>query len=192
MERVGRACPASSDGKNMLQTLLARMIGAASLRVATYEDVENDTGATLQALLVVVLVSAAGGVGALLAGDATATEALVYGVLRSIVTWAVWALVAWIVGGYILRTAQTHADWGQLARGTGFAQVPGLLNLLLFVPGIGGLFALIAFFWQLAGMVVAVRQCLDFDSTARAFFVIVIGAIPVLVINVIIFVAIGI
>ena len=176
----------------MLQTLLARMIGAASLRVATYEDVENDSGATLQALLVVVLVSVAGGVGAVLAGETTAIEGLVYGVLRSVVTWAVWALVAWIVGGYILRTANTHADWGQLARGTGFAQVPGLLNILYFVPGIGGLFALVAFIWQLAGMVVAVRQCLDFDSTARAFFVIVIGAIPVLVINVLIFMVTGI
>lgn len=176
----------------MLQNLPDRMIGAARLRVATYEDVENDAGATVQALLVVVLVSIAGGVGALLAGDATAAEALIYGVLRSIVTWAVWALVAWIVGGFILRTAHTHADWGQLARGTGFAQVPGFLNVLFFVPGIGGLFALVAFFWQLAGMVIAVRQCLDFDSTLRAFFVIVIGAIPVAVINVVIFMVTGI
>ena len=176
----------------MFETLLARMMGAARLRAGTYEEVENDPGATCQALLVVVLVSIAGGVGALLAGEATAAEGLLLGVLRSIVTWAVWALVAWIVGGYILRTSQTHADWGQLARGTGFAQVPGLLNILLFVPGIGGLFALIAFFWQLAGMVVAVRQCLDFDSTARAFFVIAIGAIPVLVINVVIFMITGI
>lgn len=176
----------------MFETLLTRMAGAARLQVATYEDVENDPGATLPALLVVVLVSIAGGVGSMLAGEATAAEGLIYGVIRSIVTWAVWALVAWIVGGFVLRTARTNADWGQLARGTGFAQVPGLLNVLLFVPVIGGIFALVAFIWQLAGMVVAVRQSLDYDSTARAFFVIVIGAIPVMVINVVIFMITGI
>ncbi len=176
----------------MFGTLLTRLVGAARLSVDTYEDVENDRGATWQALLVVVIVSIAGGVGGLLAGETTAADGLLYGVLRSIITWAVWALVAWIVGGYILKTAQTQADWGQLARGTGFAQIAGVLNVLLFVPGIGGLFALVAFFWQLAAMVIAVRQCLDYDSTARAFFVIVIGAIPVLIINVLIISVIGI
>ena len=175
----------------MTGTLLDRMVGAARLNAATFEDVENDPGATWQALLVVVIVSIAGGIGQLLAGDTSTADALLYGVLRSIVTWAVWALVAWIVGSYILRTAQTHADWGQLARGTGFAQLPGLLNVLFFVPGVGGILALVAFFWQLAAMVIAVRQCLDYDSTARAFFVIVIGAIPVLIINVVIFTITG-
>ena len=34
--------------------MLARMLGAARLDIDTYEDVEKDKGATLQALLVVV------------------------------------------------------------------------------------------------------------------------------------------
>ena len=37
--------------------MLNRMIGAALLRSDTYEDVENDSGATVQALLVVVIVA---------------------------------------------------------------------------------------------------------------------------------------
>ena len=37
----------------------------------------------------------------------------------------VWALVAWIIGTTILKTRDTDADWGQLARGTGFAQNAG-------------------------------------------------------------------
>ena len=48
--------------------MLQRMIGAALLKAHTYEDVENDRTATKQALLVVVLVSIASGIGAIAAG----------------------------------------------------------------------------------------------------------------------------
>ncbi len=41
--------------------MLQRMIGAAMLRTGTYEEVEADTSATKQAMLVVVLVSRASG-----------------------------------------------------------------------------------------------------------------------------------
>jgi len=37
--------------------MLDRMIGAARLDVRVYEEVEADTGATTQAMIVVVLVS---------------------------------------------------------------------------------------------------------------------------------------
>ena len=36
--------------------MLARMLGAARLNVHTFEDVEADKGATMQAMIVVVLV----------------------------------------------------------------------------------------------------------------------------------------
>ena len=47
--------------------MLARMMGAARLNVPTFEDVEHDSGATIQAMIVVVLVSIAIGIGGLLA-----------------------------------------------------------------------------------------------------------------------------
>ena len=49
--------------------MLARMLGAARLSVDTYEDVEHDNGATIQALAVVIIVSIASIVGELLGGD---------------------------------------------------------------------------------------------------------------------------
>ena len=48
--------------------MLARMLGVARLNVATFEDVEHDSGATLQAMLIVIVVSIATGVGTMLAG----------------------------------------------------------------------------------------------------------------------------
>ena len=167
--------------------MLGRMLGAARLKSATFEDVENDRSATIQALLVVLLVAVAGGVGGVLDGDTSLLEGLVFGAIRGVVSWAVWALVAMFVGTKILKTQETHGDWGQVARGTGFAQTPGLLNVLIFIPGIGTGILLLIWLWQIAAMVVAVRQCLDYTSTLRAFFVILIAFIPVVIINGIVF-----
>jgi len=46
-----------------MSNLAQRMMGAAKLRVATYEEVEADRSATGQALAVVVLTSVATGLG---------------------------------------------------------------------------------------------------------------------------------
>ena len=162
--------------------MLIRMLGAARLSVDTFEDVERDSSATIQALIVVIIVALASGIGELLSGEADILRALVFGLIRGIISWAIWALIAMFVGTKILKTEQTEADWGQLARGTGFAQTPGILNVLVFVPAVGWVIGLLALVWQWAGMVIAVRQSLDYTSTWRAFFVILISAIPVLII----------
>ena len=161
--------------------MIARMLGAARLNVETYEDVESDGGATIQALLIVIIVTVASFAGRLLSGgdDINVLTALIEGLVLGIAGWAIWALVTWMVGATILKTEQTEADWGQLARGLGFAQTPKLLYVFVFVPYVGGLIGLVAFIWSFVCMVVAVRQCLDYTSTLRAFFVILISFIPV-------------
>ncbi len=165
------------------RSMLARMLGVARLNVATFEDVEHDSGATLQAMLIVIVVSIATGVGTLLAGEADLLKDVVFGVLRSLLSWAVWALLAWFVGSKILGTRDTQADWGQLARGTGFAQTPGILKVFIFIPILGLIIELVAALWQFAAMVIAVRQSLDYTSTLRAFAVVLISFVPVAIIN---------
>lgn len=153
--------------------MLARMLGAARLNVATFEDVESDKGATIQAMMVVVLVSIAIGIGGLVAGVNPIRD-LVAGIIYGLVSWALWALGSFLVGTTILKTPQTHADWGELARTTGFAQTPGLLRVLLFVPAIGPVIVFAAFIWQVVAMTIAIRQALDYEKTLRAFGVVVI------------------
>ena len=167
--------------------MLGRMLGAARLNVQTYEDVEHDSGATFQALLVVVLVSIASVGGQLLGGtDDGVAWAIVNGVIRGVVSWAVWALFAWLIGATLLKTAETEANWGQLARCTGFAQTPGIFNVLWFIPVLGGIIYLAALVWTIVCMIVAVRQSLDYTSTLRAFFVILLALIPVFILNTIV------
>ena len=168
--------------------MLGRMIGAARLNVETYEDVEHDSGATLQAMLVVVLVSIASVVGQLIGGtDAGVGWIIVSGIIRGVVSWALWALFAWLIGSTLLKTAQTEANWGQLARCTGFAQAPGILNVFFFIPILGTIIYLVALVWTIMCMIVAVRQSLDYTSSLRAFFVILLALIPVFILNAIVF-----
>ena len=116
--------------------MIGRMLGAARLNAATYEDVEKDGGATKQALLVVIIVTIASFIGSVLSSgdDINIIRDLIVGLVLGIAGWAIWALVTWIVGATILKTEKTEADWGQLARGMGFAQTPRILNVFLFVP----------------------------------------------------------
>jgi len=158
-----------------MNELLARMLGAACLNSHTFEEVENDPRATFQAVIVVILVSIFAGIGGVLTDG---IGGIIIGPLVGVIQWAIWAFVTYLVGTTILKTPDTHADWGQLARTTGFAQTPGLLKILGFLPlNIGSVILFIASAWQLVAMVIAVRQALDYRSTWRAVAVVVISFI---------------
>lgn len=156
-----------------------RMLGAAKLDVATYEEVEHDTSATGQAAGVVILASIAAGIGAL---GTTNFGGFILTLIAALIGWVVWAAIAWFIGTKILPQAQTEADIGQLLRTMGFAASPGLLRIFDFIPVIGAIVALIASIWMLVAMIVAVRQALDYDNTWRAVGVVIIGWIIYLLI----------
>ena len=145
------------------------------LNVATFEEVEADTSATKQAMLVVVIVALATGVGTIGTGGVTG---LVLGVIVGIAGWVAWAGITFFIGTTLLRGPDTSADWGQLARTLGFAQSAGVLKVFGFIPVLGTIVFVVASIWQLAAMVVAIRQALDYTSTWRAVGVAVAGFIP--------------
>lgn len=148
-----------------------RVIGAAQLRSATYEEVEADKTANLQALGVVVISAIAAGVSMVEGGG----RAIGIGIIGALVGWVLWAALTWLIGTKILPTPDTHADVGELLRTTGFAAAPGILRVFAGVPIIGFVFNLVAGLWMLAAFVIAVRQALDYRSTVRAILVCGIG-----------------
>ena len=162
-----------------------RVIGAAKLDVHTYEEVEADRTAMGQAISVVVLSSLAAGIGMI--GRAGASG-LIVGVVAALIGWFMWAWLTYIIGTRLLPMPQTHADWGELLRTTGFSAAPGMLRILGVVPLLGGLVFFITGIWMLVAMVIAVRQALDYTSTGRAIGVCLIGW----VVNVIIFVILSV
>ncbi|HEY7142517.1 MAG TPA: YIP1 family protein [Methylomirabilota bacterium] len=157
-----------------MASLTERMLGAAKLDAATYEEVETDATATPQAMLVVVLANLAAGVGVL---RVVGIGGLLVATLASLVGWYLWAFVTYFVGTRLLPGPKTEADIGQLLRTIGFSATPGLIRVLGIIPGLGMVIDLVASLWMLVAMVVAVRQALDYESTARAVAVCVIGIV---------------
>lgn len=155
-----------------MQTFGQRLINAAKLDVATYEEVEGDRSALPQAMTAVVLASIAAGIGT---NESFSVLELLGDSLGALVAWVIWALLTYAIGTKLLAQPQTSADLGQLLRTIGFAAAPGMLRVFGVVPGVGGLVVLAAELWMLAAMVVAVRQALDYTSTGRALAVCLVG-----------------
>ena len=169
-------------------SMIERMIRASRLDINMFEEVEADTSATNQALLIVALVALATGIAAL---GTTGPIGLFVGVVLAIAGWALWAWIVHLIGTKIIPSHSTHADWGQLARTLGFAQSPGIFRALGFIPVVGNIIFAVASIWMLVAMVVAVRQALDYTSTLRAIAVVLIGSIPYLVLMSIAFALLG-
>ncbi len=141
--------------------MMDRMVRTAMLDVQAYEEVERDRDATIQALLIVVLVALASAIGG---GLAAGVSGVILGALTSIIGWLLFAGVSYWVGTTFFAGPQTRTSMGELLRATGFAQSPGVLRILGFIPIIGIIISLIVSVWVLIAVVIGVRQALDFDT----------------------------
>lgn len=162
-----------------MNTLTDRMIRAAKLDVKLYEEVEADSGALGQAVLVVILSSLAGGIGTI---SVVGFKGVISAIIVALIGWFAWAVVTYFVGTKILPQPQTNADLGQLLRTIGFASSPGLIKILGIIPFLYVIANWVASIWMLIAMVIAVRQALDYDSTWRAVAVCLIGWVVYLII----------
>jgi hypothetical protein len=164
----------------MISKMISRMINASKLNIDTYEEIEADKSATVQALLVVLITAIATAIGITWSPDSQniSSFSFVSYVVTQVVSWAIWAFITFFVGTKFLKTTETHADWGELARTLGFAQSPNILRIFGFIPFIGTVIFTVTFLWSTYAMVIAVRQALDYQSTRRAVGVVLIGFIP--------------
>jgi hypothetical protein len=160
-----------------------RVIGAAALDTAVYEEIEADRRATGQALGVVVLSSLAAGIGARGFGGASLGNIIVVTIV-AVLAWAAWALVTLQIGGRVMPEPQTRVDMGELLRTIGFATAPGLLRVFGVIPVVTAPAFVISAVWMFVAMIVAVRQALDYTSTTRAVVVCGVGWILSLAISV--------
>src|SRR5207249_1355329 len=86
-----------------------------------------------------------------------------------------WGVLTLQIGGRLVPEPQTRVDVGELLRTIGFSSAPGMLRVFGVVPGATIPAFAITAVWMLAAMVVAVRQALDYKSTARAVAVCALG-----------------
>ena len=149
-------------------SLTDRMIGASLLNVHTFEEVEHDQAATLQAAGVVAMVAVAQGIGASGAGLIGALT----GSVAAIIGWLVWAGITYVVGDKLFGG---EATWGEVLRTLGFAQAPGVLFVFGVLPLTGLLLWVIPLWMAVAGFI-GLRQALDIGN-AKTFFTVLIGAV---------------
>lgn len=169
--------------------LVNRMVRAAKVEPALYEEVERDLSATQQAFIVVMIVAVAAGIGAALSAVLAPASVVVGGqtiavprnpigsfiqsLISTPIAWVVWSYITYFVGTRLFNGTATP---GEMLRTIGFAQSPQVLGVLSFIPIIGWLVSLVLFFWSIYAGFVAVRQGLDLD-TGKSIATIVIGAI---------------
>lgn len=147
--------------------MLDRMKRAALLDVHLYEEVEADRTATGQAAAVVAIVAVAQGLGAASLG----ISGIIAGTVAALIAWLGWAGITYLIGDKLLGGTAT---WGELLRTLGFAQSPGLLGILAFLPLLGGAIRFVVAVWVLVAGIIAIRQALDF-GTGKAILTAVVG-----------------
>jgi hypothetical protein len=162
---------------------IKRIIRALKLEPELYEEVEADKGSMGQAMLVVVMVSVAAGIGSI---GILGIEGVIVGTILDLIGWFIWALLAYVIGTKLLPEPQTKSDLGELLRVIGFARSPGIFLILLLIPVAGKFIAVVLTIWMFVAMVIAVRQALDYKSTWRAAGVCILGAVIYFVINVVV------
>ena len=150
-------------------SLVQRMIGASFLSVDTFEEVEHDESATLQAAGVVAM----GAVAQALGGWAGGITSMVGGAVGAIVGWAVWAGLAYLIG---TKLFEGQATWGQVLRTIGFAQAPGLLFVFGILP-LTWMFLWVVPLWMMVSGFIGLRQALDIGN-AKTLLTIVVGIVP--------------
>jgi hypothetical protein len=138
----------------MAGTMMERMVGASFLSIDTFEEVEHDQEATLQAAGVVAMVAVAQALGASPLGVFGAVRAALF----AVVGWAVWAGVSYLLGSKLFGA---EATWGEVMRTLGFAQAPGLLLILGIIPILGLPITLLVALWMLVAGFIGLRQALD-------------------------------
>ena len=170
----------------MNQTLTAepivqRSLGIIQLNDATYEEIEHDTSALPQAAIVVLVAGLAGGIGAI--GDSG--WGIIAGPIAGLIGWAVASFFIYIVGTRLIPSPQTEADLGQVLRLYGFAAVPGVANVIGFIPVIGAIVAVAAAIWGIVCSVKAIMHALEMTVLRAVATAIVASIVAAIVVGVV-------
>jgi hypothetical protein len=149
---------------------LERVIGVFKLDVPTFEEIEHDPGATIQAAIVVAVVAFLGAIGSAI-GAAIGDRSVVGSFFSSMI----WDFIGWFLSSAVIYFVGTSlfngkATIDEMLRVIGFAYAPRVLGI---IPCLGWIVGLI---WSLIAGFIAVRQGLDLDDT-NACLTIIVGFI---------------
>lgn len=170
-----------SIGGQASHSFLDRVVGVGRLNRPTYEEVEHDQSATVQAGIVVVVAAIATAIGA----SSQGADGIFSGLIGALLGWVVGAAFIYFVGTRVIPSLQVQADIGQVLRTVGFANVPSFLLILGFIPIVNIVVALVVFVWGIATLIIAIQSALE-ASVSRAVGIAVIAVVLQFVVSIII------
>jgi hypothetical protein len=150
--------------------LLERVIGVFKLDVETFEEIEHDQNATIQAAIIVAVVALLGAIGSAIGaaiGDGSVVGSFFSSMVWAFIGWFLWSAVTYFVGTSLFN-GQATID--EMLRVIGFAYAP---QVLAIIPCLGWI---VGWIWSLVAGFIAVRQGLDLDDT-NACLTIIVGFI---------------
>jgi hypothetical protein len=154
--------------------LTGRMIGAMQADVKILTEIEADASAMGQAVTVIVIAGVASLIGNFFRAGVAAG---VVGLIASLVGYALFSFLVFLIGTKLMPEPATKADFNQTFRVIGFAASPGVFNVLAIIPVVGPLISFVVGIWSLVISVIAVREVLDYSNTGRAIIVCIIAAV---------------
>ena len=147
--------------------MIPLLIGALKGDVATFEQVEHDESATIQAGVVVLIASVLTGVGSAIGqslNDGSPGRGFIVGLIAALLGWLVWSAATHFVGTKFFGAQSTV---GEMLRVIGFAHVVLWLTVIPFIGFFAG-------FWFLFVAFKAIRAGLDI-GTGPTVVVVLIG-----------------
>lgn len=183
--------------------MIDRIMGVMRLDVPTFEAIEHDEDATMQAAIIVGVVALVGAIGAFTAGNALSGVVEQLGDLdipdlagrralspaglalnsfiSTFVGWVVWSYATYFIG---TRVFAGKATPGEMLRVIGFAQAPRILALIPCLGFIGTIYALVTSF-------VGIRQGLDLDN-GKTFLTVILSWLAAVIVGAVIGTILGV
>ena len=155
-----------------MNNFIDRIIRAVKLDATLYSEIKADKGAMGQAITVVALSGLASGV-----GNAKGWIGYLIIIFFAFTVWLGWSFIAYLVGTRLLSETRTPKDYSGLLRATGFAYAPHVFQVFAVFPSLILFITVVTTLWTLFAIVIAIRQALEYKTTFRAIWVVIISVV---------------
>lgn len=149
-----------------------RLLGAARLEQTVYAEVASDRAANAQAWVVALLAAMAAAVGRV---ESVRALPVVGATLIGLGGWAVWTVVANVVGAHLVPHPGPSLDAGARVRVFGFAAAPALVQVLGAAAALRPWAIIVAEVGSILAVVIAIRRTFGAPPTSRVLATSLIG-----------------
>jgi len=149
-----------------------RLLGAARLEQTVYAEVASDRRANAQAWVVALFAAMAAAVGRV---ESVRAVPVVAATLIGLGGWAVWTVVANVVGARLVPHAGPSLDAGARVRVFGFAAAPALVQVVGAAAALRPWAIIVAEVGSILAVVIAIRRTFGAPPTSRVLAASLIG-----------------